>query len=294
MSEPPRYTNPPLPEGINVSRSHPLADFARLLGGVAVVVVAVVGVLAVAAGHLARFVPFSAEAAAVQRFERVFPEAGGGPVEPWLRDLTARIAAASPLPSGMTVTVHYVQEPTVNAFATLGGHVVMYAGLLDKLESENAVAMVLAHEVAHVKLRHPASTLGRGMVLGLALTLVSTATGSDMVGNVLGPAGLLTVLSFSRRQEREADEAAAGALATLYGHTGGAPELFRAIEAQRTGGSPPAFLSTHPLDAERIAAVESLARARGWPTTGAARPVPPDVRAAVRRATQRPASRAAD
>jgi predicted Zn-dependent protease len=294
MSEPPRYTNPPLPEGINVSSTHPLADFARLLGGVAVVAVAVVGVLTVAAGHLARFVPFSAEAAAVQRFERVFPEAGGGPVEPWLRDLTARITAASRLPPGMTVTVHYVREPTVNAFATLGGHVVMYAGLLEKLESENAVAMVLAHEVAHVKLRHPASTLGRGLVLGLALTLVSTATGSDMVGNALGPAGLLTVLSFSRSQEREADEAAVGVLAALYGHTGGAADLFRVIEAQRTGGSPPAFLATHPLDAERIAAVESTARAQGWPITGAMRPVPADVRAAVRGVAERPASGVVD
>lgn len=289
MSLPPEYANPPLPEGINVTRTHPLADFARLLAGVAVVLVVTVVILTVAAGQLARFVPFRAEAAAVQRFERVFPDGGGGPVEPWLRDLTARITAASRLPPGMTVTMHYVQEPTVNAFATLGGHVVMYAGLLEKLESENAVAMVLAHEVAHVKLRHPASTLGRGLVLGLALTLVSTATGSDMVGNVLGPAGLLTVLSFSRSQEREADEAAVGVLAALYGHTGGAADLFRTIQAQRAGGPPPAFLATHPLDAERIAAVESMARARGWPTDGAPRPIPADVRAAVRRVAERQA-----
>lgn len=289
MSAPPRYSNPALPEGINVSRTHPLVDFARLVAGLAVVTVAAVAVLALLADRLARFVPFSAEVAAVQRFERVFPEAGGGPVEPWLRDLTARVAAASDLPEGMAIRIHYTRDRTVNAFATLGGHVVMHAGLLDRLESENAVAMVLAHEVAHVKLRHPAAALGRGVVVGLALSLVSTATGSELVGPALGSAGLLTVLHFSRHQEREADEAALAVLAKLYGHTGGAADLFRAIADEREGAMPPAFLSTHPLDAERIAAVDAAARARGWAPAGPMRPVRSDVRAAVRGALERPA-----
>ncbi len=288
MSEPPEYSNPALPEGINVSRTHPLADFARLLGGVAVVLVAGVLVLALAAGHLARFIPFSAEVSATQRFERAFPEAGGGPVEPWLRDLTARIVAASDLPEGMKVTVHFVKQDTVNAFATLGGHVVVYAGLLERLGSENAVAMVIAHEVAHVKLRHPASSLGRGLVVGLAVTLVSAASGTDMVGRILGPAGLLTAMSFSRDQERDADAAALQALVKVYGHAGGAADLFRTLEREKADlPTPPAFLATHPLDGERIAAIDAAVKAKGWPAQGELRSVPADVRAAVRTALER-------
>lgn len=289
MSPPPRYSNPALPDHINVSRTHPLADFARLLAGVALVAVVAVVVLALVAERLARFVPFSAEVAAVRPFERVFPEAGGGPVEPWLRNLTARLAAASDLPPGMAIRVHYTREGAVNAFATLGGNVVMHAGLLERLDSENAVAMVLAHEVAHVKLRHPAASLGRGVVVGLALSLVSAASGSDMVGPALGSAGLLTVLRFSRAQERDADEAALGALVKLYGHTGGASDLFRAIAEERAGAEPPAFLSSHPLDGERIAAVQAMAAAHGWATSGETRLVPPDVRAALRAVVERPA-----
>ena len=46
------------------------------------------------------------------------------------------------------MTVHAVQDPTVNAFATLGGHVFVFTGLVDSLDSENGLAMVLAHELA--------------------------------------------------------------------------------------------------------------------------------------------------
>ena len=77
----------------------------------------------------------------------------------------------------MAVTVHFADEKTVNAMATLGGNVVFYRGLLERLDSEDAVATVLAHEIAHAKLRHPASGLGRGVAVGVVLSVVSSGMG---------------------------------------------------------------------------------------------------------------------
>ncbi|MBK8289542.1 MAG: M48 family metalloprotease [Cellvibrionales bacterium] len=61
--------------------------------------------------------------------------------------------------------------------ATLGGHIVVYQGLLDATkDSETALAMVMAHELTHIKLRHPAGAMGRGFAV--AALLLSTFAGA--------------------------------------------------------------------------------------------------------------------
>ncbi len=65
----------------------------------------------------------------------------------------------------MAVTAHYVTDDTINAFATLGGHLMVYQGLMRRMPGENALANVIGHEIGHVKLRHPVSSMGRGLVI---------------------------------------------------------------------------------------------------------------------------------
>lgn len=278
----PDYSNPQIPDGINVSRSHPLADFARLLGGIVVVLVVVVAVLALVAGHVAKYIPFETELALANRFAGQLDQPGSKLVADYLDAVTRKVVAAHDLPPGMTITVHYLPDDTVNAFATLGGHVAVYGGLMRRMPNENALAMVISHEVAHVKLRHPISTMGRGIVVGVALTVVSSAAGGDVVGRALGPAGLLTMMSFSRDQERDADVAGLEAVVKAYGHAGGADDTFRKLKESFAGKArPPEFFSTHPLDDERIASIADTARERGWAATGSLTPYPPEITAAL-------------
>ncbi len=279
---PPDYSNPQLPDDVNVGDTHPLADFARLLGGIAVVVIVAVFALALAAGWLARYLPFAAEASVAHRFESQFVDADAGlatvTVQRYLEQLTARVAAASELPPGMTITVHYVSGDTVNAFATLGGHIMVYQGLMQRMPNENALANVIGHEIGHVKLRHPVSSMGRGLVIGVALSLVSVAAGTDVVAAALGPAGLLAVTSFSRDQERAADAQGIEALVRVYGHANGAADTFRQLqEATRDLSKPPAIFSTHPLTDDRIAAIADRVRSGNWRADGPVVPYPDDV-----------------
>ena len=76
--------------------------------------------------------------------------------------------------------MHYSPDKVTNAFATLGANVVFYRGLLEKFDNEDAVAMVMAHEIAHAKLRHPAASLGRGIAVGLTLSLISVGLGEGV------------------------------------------------------------------------------------------------------------------
>jgi beta-barrel assembly-enhancing protease len=262
------YSNPQVPHEVNVSRSHPLLDFARLLGGVAIVAALALGLLMLGADRLAKYLPYSAEAAIAGRFEARLPEANA--TAEYLQRLADRLIAAQTWPAGMKVRVHYLDDDIVNAFATLGGHVVVHRGLVEQLPSENALAMVLSHELAHIKLRHPISTAGRGLAFGVAIGALSSAAGGDIVSRVLGSAGLLSALSFSREQERAADMEALKALVASYGHAGGAQDVFRVLdrEVKRLPARPPAFLRTHPIDAERIEAIATQAREQGWRLDG--------------------------
>jgi len=272
------YSNPPLPDGINVSRTHPLLDFARLVAALLAITVIAVVVLALVAERLAARVPFEVEQSLAAQFSDQLPVPND--ISRYLQGLADRLTAADPLPPGVKITVHFMDEPTVNAFATLGGHVVVYRGLMEAMPNENALAMVLAHEIAHVRLRHPATSMGRGLAVGLGLSVISAGTGDNLAAQALGSAGLLTGLSFSREQELEADEAGLVSLSALYGHVQGADALFQRMAELLFADEyrVPAFFSTHPLDEERIYAIQDLAERNRWPSQGELTPFPEAIR----------------
>ena len=136
------YENPKIPEGINVTDVHPLKDFFVLLIGVGVAVLALVAVLSLAAGWLAHKIPFELEKKLAQSaFAEAFVEEAASEstvssehqkIEQYLQGLANELALAQQLPAGMDITVHYIDGDVVNAFATLGGNIVLYRGIIEK------------------------------------------------------------------------------------------------------------------------------------------------------------------
>ncbi len=173
-----------------------------------------------------------------------------------------RIAQAVNLPPEMTVTAHYVDSPTVNAFATLGGHITVFSGLLKKLEYEEELDAVLAHELGHVQHRHMVRQIGRGISMAAVLGLVgvrSQALNRWLVGDLQQ----FQQLAYSRDAEREADATAAQAAKQLYGHTVGIERLFQRFDTMQkeNGGAQSEwenFFQSHPLPSERAQAVASM------------------------------------
>lgn len=276
-----RYENPEIPEGINDSERRPLFSFFKLAGMAVAIGGAVAGALLVAAGQLAPLLPFRYETAAADAVFRDRPS--DKVIEPYLKGLGERLARAQGLPEGVRIEVHYDDDEVVNAFATLGGHIVIYQGLLEAVPDENTLAMVLAHEIAHVRHRHPMASLGRSVALGFALLLLGVEGGAESVASAISQGGTLTMLSFSRGQEEEADATGLETLARAYGHVGGADRFFRHMLAEEGRREPPRFLSSHPLTEGRIAALAALAAKRGWKTEGAPTPLPEAVRAEIER-----------
>ena len=279
-----RYENPKIPEGINVATEHPLKEFAQLLIGAVAVVAIIVTVLALLAERMVRYVPFEMEVEIAAKYPGKLPPRGA--VSEYLQTLADQLAAAQDLPAEMRITVHYVDDDTVNALATLGGNVVFFRGLIEKLPNENALAMVMAHEIAHIKHRHPIVALGRGIAVGLALAALTNFSGNNLAGTALSDAGLLTVLSFNREQEAEADRSALAALARHYGHASGADAFFLSVQNlpdYQIKKNIPTFMNTHPATQDRIEKLRALAQQNGWAMDRPTLPIPDAIQALVRK-----------
>lgn len=247
------YSNPTIPEGINTSERHPLRSFF-VQSAQAVAVFAVLSLaLAVLAWLLAPHVPFSWEQRLAQPIERAFPAKPDSETEQALRSVASKVAAAMDLPEGMDIKLRYSEADTVNAVAMPGGIVVVFRGLLEELESEDELAALLAHEIAHVQHRDVARgvlyTAAVGVLLSAAVVVLPTAF--NLMQHV-------SALSFSRTQEAAADRAATTVVAHLYGHAGGAVQLFermRSLMQSEELREPPELMASHPNFDNRIASV---------------------------------------
>jgi predicted Zn-dependent protease len=257
------YENPQVPDEVNLSQSHPLVDFLWMLIAVAGATAAVILLLALLTDFFVSNVPFELEQRLVTSFdlleeglqEEQEADATDREIQTYLQSLSDLLIKQAPLPEGMVVTVHYRNDELVNAFATLAGNVIIHKGLLSKLQNENALSMVLAHEIEHVRARHPIRAMGRGIILSLALLNITGFSDSSVVETIVSSMGFLSTLSFSRNHEMEADEAALKLLKHHYGHVEGASQLFEVLGTEGQSAEFIDFLSTHPLNKDRIDAV---------------------------------------
>jgi beta-barrel assembly-enhancing protease len=172
-------------------------------------------------------------------------------------------AAKAPTSGGFTFRVRVVDAPIVNAYALPGGFVVVYTGLLRAAATPEQLAGVLAHEMAHVTLRH-------GM-RRIAQSLGVVATVQLMFGDVSGVAAIVVELlregalsSYSRDQEHEADRTGVRTLIDHGVDPQGLADFFTLL-ARREPSLPSAvrWLGSHPDLGDRIRAIEAEAKARG-------------------------------
>lgn len=270
-----KYENPVIPEGINTSKEHPLKEFSILLFGSVLLIVIISFVLGFGGSWLAGKIPFSTEIKIANMYavDQHTDDENSPRLTKYLQNLTDKISKAQNLPDEMKITAHYLNSDTVNAFATLGGHIFIFRGLLEKLPNENTLVTLLGHEIAHVKYRHPIKSLGRGIVVGIAITAITGSTDSQ----VMGDAGLLTILKFSRKMEQQSDKEAMKTLNNIYSHLNGGAQLFEIFHTMRDEedvNEPAEIFSSHPLDQNRIKNLSEIATNKGWQEIGALTPLP--------------------
>ena len=185
-----------------------------------------------------------------------------------LQRVGQRIAAVAPLPNARWEFVLFDKPDVPNAFCLSGGKVGVYSGILPITKDDAGLATVVGHEVAHAVARHGAERMSEARLMQLGGQLLNAATSGrseasrTAIQQAYGIGGTLGVaLPHSRGQELEADH-----LGVLYmARAGYEPrealafwKRFAEYKNKHGGGKQVEFLSTHPLDDQRIRQIEGL------------------------------------
>jgi len=172
-------------------------------------------------------------------------------------------AVGDRLPSAQWEFCVFEASQTINAFALPGGKVGVYSGLLRLASSDDELAFVMGHELAHVTSRHGAQRATEMLGVALAGVAVEEATKNSKNRELwLGAYGLgasLGTLAYSRFHESEADFIGLKFVA-YAGYDPRAAVSFwekMAAASAKSGAKMPAFLSTHPSDEKRIATLKA-------------------------------------
>jgi hypothetical protein len=157
-----------------------------------------------------------------------------------------------------------INDPSINAFALPGGPIFVNSGLIAAAENEAQVAGVLAHEIAHVALRHSTSQASKANLLQFPAALAGAILGQGSAGAQLGQMGLgfglnVLMLRYSRSAEEEADALGAHIMASAGYNPIEMARFFEKLEAEG-GDRAPQFLSSHPNPGNRVQNVQAEIR----------------------------------
>ena len=178
-----------------------------------------------------------------------------------LRTIAQRLmphaARWNPASSRWAWEVQLFGSNAINAFCMPGGKIGFYLGILEKLKlTDNEVAMIMGHEMAHALREHSRERLAKNQLTGIGAGLLSSILGlGDLGRTVMDYGAQLTMLKFSRDDESEADLigldiAARGGFDPRAGVT-----LWRKMSSA-SNKTPPQWLSTHPSGTDRITEIE--------------------------------------
>ena len=166
-----------------------------------------------------------------------------------------------------------VDAELVNAFALPGGFVYVNRGLIERAGSSSELAGVLGHEIGHVLLHHSAQQIEKAEKTNLGVSVVCGLTNicsSNAARVAINVGGAALFARFSRRDELQADSAAVGIVRRAgYDPQGIATMFVKLLETrQERPDIVEGWFASHPLEEDRIAAVQRVIRSTAQPEAG--------------------------
>jgi predicted Zn-dependent protease len=218
--------------------------------------------------------------AAEREHEKLVASYGGAyrneATERYLDDLVQRLAAQSDRPD-IPYRLTILNSPTINAFALPSGRLYVTRGLLALANDDAEIAAVIAHEMAHVSARHAVARADLERQSELVSVVMKDLLGDQVRGRQSQVRSRMTLASFSRQQEIDADEIGVRTIARAgfdpYGASRFLVSMSRQLDPRNVNASELKanaydFLNTHPSTPERIQKAIEAARQYGAPGTG--------------------------
>jgi len=247
--------NPGVARGRPANKSGGLLWKLGLLfaSGGAILVLLILWGLPWMAGAMTAFVPLSIEQRIGEAGLEALAPRHKRCTDPALETIVARLENATEKTS-YRFRVYVVEDNAVNAFATPGGYIVVFRGLLNRTRTPEEAASVLAHEMQHVVQRHGVRAMMRGVSIWVLLGLLTGNPGDALVN--LG--GTIGSLAYQRGDESGADRAAFRMIERARIRPRAMIDMLQKLDEVQAGMPAAKYFSTHPLTKDRIAAIERL------------------------------------
>ena len=189
-------------------------------------------------------------------------------IQDYVTQVGERLASAAPGPK-FPYQFKVVDVSDINAFALPGGFMYVNRGLVDAAQDEAELAGVMAHEMAHVALRHGTNQASKAYLAQAGLGVLGGLLGNSTTGQIMGAVGgfgLNTLfLKFSRTAEEQADVVGAQMLARAGYDPMAMARMFETLR-EKAGGDPSKieqFFSDHPAPKDRAARIQKEAQLIG-------------------------------
>jgi predicted Zn-dependent protease len=155
--------------------------------------------------------------------------------------------------------VNLLQSDQVNAFCLPGGKIAVYTGLLPVAQNDNAIAIVLGHEISHALLRHGAQRMTEQKLAQIG-QMAGAASGmsAQQMQTVMAVYGYGRALPYARKQETQADEMGLMLAAAACYNPQEAIPLWQRMEQASGDSGQSEFASTHPNPGHRIENLKAL------------------------------------
>lgn len=160
---------------------------------------------------------------------------------------------------------YVVDSDELNAFAIPGGHIYLNRGIIARTTSMSELAGIVAHEIGHVARRHSVDQMQKRTRANVLVTLFCGVTGwcsSDVAQIAINVGGAALFAKYSRTDEADADSVAVETLYKAGIDPRGVSTMFEQLLAERQArpNAVTVFLSTHPLEEERVERTRALTR----------------------------------
>ena len=184
----------------------------------------------------------------------------GHPQVKRLRAIAARLEPFAPRFNPRASTwkweINLIGSRQINAFCMPGGKIAFYTGILDTLKlTDDEVAIVMGHEIAHALREHARERMAKGELTELGAAVIGQVVARGRYANAIHAGANLLTLKFSRDEESEADVVGLD-LAARAGYDPRAGITLGEKMAKASKGAPPQWLSTHPSGPSRIRDIE--------------------------------------
>ena len=172
-------------------------------------------------------------------------------------NLVNRFAGQIDFNTDYPIQITVVHGNVINAFATPGGHIIIYDTLLNELENPDELVALLSHEATHIKERHSLRAISNDLSRSIFLSIIFRDRNS-ISSVIVANADMLNTLRFSRDMERIADEGAVKIMVNNNIDPDGMLQLLKLLKREDKMNGDLTYLSTHPATEQRIADIDQF------------------------------------